>query len=96
MFSLNAPSVRDGLFEISSQELQVSATKDTPVTFSREHTEKIREMLAAPETEMTCPRCGEKLTVSGPVSGVGNRSPVYHVSCLPCRRHAAISDLKQD
>ena len=74
----------------------MSATKDTPVTFSRVDTEKIRDMLATSGVEMVCPRCQEKLSVSGPVSGVGNPKPVYHVSCLPCRRHAAISDVATD
>ena len=74
----------------------MSDHKDTPVMFAREHSAKIREMLAQPGTPTNCPRCGGPLTVSGPVSAGETVGPVFHVVCGPCRRHAAIRDVPGD
>jgi len=71
----------------------VSENKDTPVMFAREESAKIRNMLSSHGTPVNCPKCGEELDVSGPVSAGEAVGPVYHVVCKPCRRHAAVRDV---
>lgn len=74
----------------------MSENKDTPVMYAKDETARVREMLAKGDSPPLCPRCGEELRVSGPVSAGEKVGPVYHVVCKPCRRHAAIRDVQRD
>lgn len=78
---------------VQPQESIVSENKDTPVMFASDAAAEIRDMLLKPGTPVVCPKCGEDLNVSGPVSAGKTVGPVYHVVCKPCRRHAAIRDI---
>ena len=53
----------------------------TPIPFSREEAASIREAIATPGTEVSCPRCDELLTVS-PTSG----GAIGALHCERCRR----------
>jgi ribosomal protein S27E len=53
----------------------------TPVPFSREEAESIREAFATPGAEISCPRCGELLTESR-----SSEREVRALSCERCRR----------
>jgi hypothetical protein len=59
----------------------------TPVPFSREETAGIREAIATPGAEISCPRCGELLT---------ERSLEREVRALSCERCRRILVLRRE
>jgi hypothetical protein len=61
---------------------------DTPVPFSPEEIQKIREMLRTPGECPVCPVCGRDLVAESSMASV--MSVTWHVRCQPGRRAAII------
>jgi hypothetical protein len=70
----------------------MSASNHTPVTFSREEAQQIRDLMGTPHARVSCPLCGEKLELQGPIAGDGTMGPIFQVSCRPCHRSAIITE----
>jgi hypothetical protein len=62
------------------------------VSFSRDQARKIREQLGADGPPVACPICGEPLEVEGPIASGGTLSAIVHVTCVPCRHTAVITE----
>jgi len=45
----------------AAQRTPKGRDRDTPVTFSKKEVDKIRQMIATPDTDLTCPRCNTPL-----------------------------------
>lgn len=69
-----------------------SRDRDTPVTFSREESESIRQMIVASGADVTCPRCSTTLE-SEAVAGGGSIASVWELKCSECRRTMIVRDL---
>jgi hypothetical protein len=61
----------------------------TPVTFSTQETQEIREMLRILGERPVCPLCGRDLVAESSMATVA--SVTWHVRCKPCRRAAIIT-----
>lgn len=60
--------------------------RPTPVTFSKDDSEQIRQILAQPETPLLCPRCGGELRIGQPVAAGGTIEPAWEIRCAECHR----------
>lgn len=69
-----------------------SRDRDTPVTFSKEESELIRQMVVAPGADVTCPRCDTALE-SEVIAGGGSIQSVWELKCSECRRTMIVRDL---
>lgn len=58
----------------------------TPVTFSRDDSDSIREMLATPDAPLQCPRCEGQLQVGQPAAAGGTIEPAWEIRCAECHR----------
>jgi hypothetical protein len=70
----------------------MSQNSSTPVTFSPEEIQKIREMLRIPGELPVCPLCGRGLVAESLIANVV--SVTWHVECNPCRRAATITVIR--
>jgi hypothetical protein len=70
----------------------MSHSRQTPVTFTREETRQIRDLMGTSNARILCPRCAEKLEVEGPIAGEGTLGPMFQVGCRPCHRSAIITE----
>jgi hypothetical protein len=69
---------------------------ETPVTFSKGETQRIRLALGGwPKDQQrpSCPLCEGKLEVNGPIEGTGSLGPVWRVDCFSCHRTAFITEV---
>jgi hypothetical protein len=57
----------------------------TPAAYSSMEANQIRKMLADPEHDLECPRCGGELA-SSPVSRRGSLTRIWEIHCVPCHR----------
>lgn len=67
----------------------MSQHSSTPVTFSQQDVQKIREMLRIPGERPVCPVCGRDLVAESSMASI--TSVVWHVRCKPCYRAAIIT-----
>ena len=58
--------------------------RHTPLPFSPDHAERIRQMFATPGAKIVCPQCDEELTTGLPIAGWGTIAAVWEVRCSPC------------
>ncbi len=70
-----------------------SHDRDTPVTFSKKEVDKIRQMIATPDTDLTCPRCNAPLESQAIADGGTVEAPVWELTCSECRRSMIAWDL---
>ena len=67
--------------------------RHTPLPYSLEHAERIRQMFATPGAKIVCPQCNEELTTGLPVAGGGTIASVWEVHCASCGRSLVVTDL---
>jgi len=67
----------------------MSADSNTPVTFSPEEVQKIRETLRMVGERPVCPLCDRDLVAESSAASVTSVS--WHVRCQPCHRAAIIN-----
>jgi hypothetical protein len=60
--------------------------RDTPVTYSREESERIRAIIASDTEPLVCPRCNGTLELGVPLAAGGTIHPVWEIRCLTCHR----------
>jgi tRNA(Ile2) C34 agmatinyltransferase TiaS len=64
----------------------MSQNPDNPVTFSQKESDEIHRQLDAVDEQPVCPRCGEPLTVRGPIAG-----GYCYVKCSPCGKSGLVT-----
>jgi DNA-directed RNA polymerase subunit RPC12/RpoP len=74
----------------------VTDDQNTWPPFTREEGSAIQKALATPHTQVCCPRCGEKLTMKGPIAGGGSQADVWQFRCIPCSRAIMVRDLPEE
>ena len=67
--------------------------RHTPLPFSPDHAERIRQMFATPGAKIVCPQCDEELTTGLPIAGGGTIAAVWEVRCSSCGRSLVVTDL---
>ena len=70
----------------------MNESRETPVAFSPEEADQIRQMFKTPGlTRFPCPRCGGDLHSGLPMSG-GSMSLVWELRCTSCHRSLLFSE----
>ncbi len=67
--------------------------RHTPLPYSPDHAERIRQMFATPGAKIVCPQCDEELTMGLPIAGGGTIELVWDVHCPSCGRSLVVRDL---
>ena len=67
--------------------------RQTPLPYSPEDAERIRQMIATPGAKIVCPQCDEELTTGLPIAGGGTIAAVWEVRCSSCGRSLVVTDL---
>ena len=69
-----------------------AAQRPTPVHFSPDEAQRIREMIVTPGSQLECPRCGTLLRTGEPVAG-GSVAAIWELHCESCHRSMIVRDL---
>lgn len=75
--------------------MTATKSRDTPVTFSRQDTAHIHELMVTPGAPLLCPRCGDALEMGEPLAGGHSVMTIWEVKCASCLRSAVIRDLPE-
>ncbi len=67
--------------------------RPSPIPYSPNHAERIRQMFATPVAKIVYPQCDEDLTTGLPVAGGGTIASVWEVHCASCGRSLVVTDL---
>ena len=70
-----------------------AGSRPTPLPYSPEDAERIRQMLATPGAKIICPQCDEELTMGLPIAGRGTIVLAWDVHCPSCGRSLVVRDL---
>ena len=73
----------------------MSRPDSTPVSFSRDELDQIRDMMAR-DLPVVCPICRGTLQVRGVGAGGGSQENVWAWNCEPCNRTAILRDITGD
>jgi len=66
--------------------------RHTPLPYSPNDAERIRQMIATPRAKIVCPQCDEELTMGLPIAGGGTIAFVWQVQCASCGRSLLLAD----
>ncbi len=67
--------------------------RPSPIPYSPDDAERIRQMFATPGAKIVCPQCDEELTTGLPIAGGGTIAAVWKVHCVSCGRSLVVTDL---
>lgn len=73
----------------------MSRSENTPVSFSRDELNRIRDMMAV-GVSIVCPICRGPLQVEDVGAGGGSLEHVWAWNCEPCRRTAILRDITRE
>lgn len=73
----------------------MSGSDSTPVSYSRDELDRIRDMLAK-STLVRCPICGGELESGGVFDARDSQQDVWALVCGPCNRMAILRDVAED
>ena len=67
----------------------------TPVSYTRDELDQIRDMLAK-HTPRRCPICGGELESGGVFDARDSQEDVWALTCQPCNRMAILRDVTEE
>ena len=73
----------------------MSRSEDTPVSYSRDELDQIRDMLAK-HIPARCPNCGGELESGGVFDARDSQKDVWALTCRPCNRMAILRDVTEE
>ena len=62
-------------------------------SFTPEERKTLQAALAGAQVPITCPRCGDELSIGTPIAGGGTIYPIWSVSCERCDATLYVSDV---
>ncbi len=69
-----------------------AGSRHTPLPYSPDDAERIRQMIATPGAKLVCPGCDGELTTGLPIAGGGTIAFVWQVQCASCGRRLLLTD----
>ncbi len=72
-----------------------AGSRQTPLPFSGDDAERIRQAIATPGAEIVCPQCDDELTSGLPVAGGGSIDIVWELHCPSCGRSLLVTKLPE-
>ncbi len=73
----------------------MSRSASTPMSYSRDELDHIRDMLAK-HTPLRCPICGGELESGGVFDARDSQEDVWALTCTPCNRMAILRDVTEE
>ena len=69
-----------------------AGSRQTPLPYSPDDADRIRQMVATLGAKIVCPQCDEELTMGLPIAGGGTIAFVWQVQCASCGRSLLLTD----
>jgi hypothetical protein len=73
----------------------MSRSASTPMSYTRDELDQIRDMLAK-HTPRRCPKCGGELESGGVFDARNSQEDVWALTCTPCNRMAILREVTEE